>query len=83
MPGWDSYPLRNADLSRRTPGSDFAVEAIQRLYSKVPKKEFEMARIYLLLCVFGAVFPYILIPPWLLEHGLDIKLRERAITQTG
>jgi Terpene cyclase DEP1 len=30
--------------------------------------------IYLLLCVVGAALPYSQLVPWLLEHGLDLRL---------
>ncbi len=33
-----------------------------------------MARVYLLLCIVGVVFPYVFFVPWVLEHGLDIQL---------
>ena len=33
-----------------------------------------MARVYLLLCIAGVVFPYVFFVPWVLEHGLDIQL---------
>jgi len=29
---------------------------------------------FLLLCVVGAILPYILFVPWLIDHGLDIPL---------
>jgi hypothetical protein len=29
---------------------------------------------YLMLCVPGAILPYTLFVPWLMEHGLDIPL---------
>ncbi len=30
--------------------------------------------LYLVLCVVGAILPYTLFAPWLLDHGLDLPL---------
>ncbi len=30
--------------------------------------------LYLVLCVVGAILPYTLFAPWLLEHGLNLSL---------
>ncbi len=34
----------------------------------------KLRHLYLVLCVVGAVLPYTLFAPWLLEHGLDLPL---------
>ena len=33
-----------------------------------------LRHVYLVLCVIGAVLPYTLFVPWLMDHGLDISL---------
>lgn len=34
----------------------------------------KLRHLYLVLCVIGAILPYALFIPWLLDHGLDIPL---------
>ena len=34
----------------------------------------KLRHLYLVLCVVGAILPYTLFAPWLLEHGLDLPL---------
>lgn len=33
-----------------------------------------LRHVYLVLCVIGAILPYTLFAPWLMEHGLDLSL---------
>jgi hypothetical protein len=34
----------------------------------------KLRHLFLLLCVVGAILPYTLFVPWLIDHGLDIPL---------
>ncbi len=34
----------------------------------------KLRHLYLVLCVVGAILPYTLFAPWLLDHGLDLPL---------
>ena len=34
----------------------------------------KLRHVYLILCVMGAILPYTLFVPWLMDHGLDIPL---------
>jgi hypothetical protein len=38
--------------------------------------------VYLLLCVAGAVIPYIKLAPWVMEHGLNLPLMIQELFST-
>jgi hypothetical protein len=61
------HERQRADLhgQRRAPEACFAAEEDLRMKSKT---------IYLLLCVVGTILPYSQFVPWLLEHGLNLRL---------